>query len=108
MFNALIIQCPRCYATNLHQRQVRIFRKEYDDDLDGVVTTVDGNATMVMASHATTKAKREPSILIDFGCEFCPEALTLEIIEESGQTLFSWKGLNKEPEFYSVDTGDKK
>lgn len=93
----VLLLCPKCKKSYLHQGTVRIYAREHEDG-DGTVIVVSGprdfHATKATDEELRTVAGRRQALTIEFRCENCNRvegpAFQLRIKQHKGRTRVSW------------------
>jgi len=91
--------CPRCGGEYLHQRTVRIFYREEDDEMTATTTVREG----LSATHLRPSAEvgnpsvRRDGMAIAFFCEGCSDKyderthLELTVAQHKGVSMLGWR-----------------
>lgn len=98
---SLVLQCPKCSSSNLHQNHVHAFWRSEEDSDDGIAASSCGEHSHVSGSMENNPSPRRNGITISFVCEGCgfdeSPLLNLHIIQHKGCTYFEWEKVESNP-----------
>ena len=81
------LACPGCGSTNLHHHRVDVYRRNREDDSQGLRAMVYGAGPVLVGNNMYgNPSERRDGVRMHFTCEMCPALSELTIVQHKGTT----------------------
>lgn len=81
------LACPGCGSTNLHHHRVDVYRRNREDDNQGLRASVYSVGSVIVGNNMDgNPSERRDGVRMHFTCEMCPALSELTIVQHKGTT----------------------